>query len=273
MNQLYFEGIGIHTGKRTKLTLFPSSSSKISFALNDGIVIDATIYNAYPRWGANILKSKNYLVFTVEHLLSVIYAKGIGSIIIGLDENEVPIGDGSGSHWVDLIERFELLYNPSKVKKNMIITKQLIFKKGESWLKVEPQETTEINVIVEFDDYPFLNGEFSWDGSWDSFKEDIAPARSFIVIDEIDKLLLTGMGKGGWYVPTLVFDKTGRLLRGEELRSRDEPVRHKLLDLIGDISLLGLKLKGRVTVFKPSHVINIELLKQLIVAKDGYIIE
>ena len=271
--ELCYKGIGIHTGEYVEVFLANNNESDIKFILPNKEEIRADINYAFPRFGATILKKDSISLYTVEHIMAVLFAKGLPSVSIYLSGYELPIGDGSSIQWCKLLEELEKRDNLKKKDKLLIVNRKARFYKDNSWIEVEPFEGVYIKVIVEFDKYPFLNSIVCWDGSWESFCSEIAPARTFSVLKEAKRLIRNGMAKGGNLNNCLLFDTKGNVINKTRLRYFDEPARHKLLDFLGDIGLLGLRLKGKFTVYRPSHKTNIELLKQFLKSKSFIIKE
>ncbi|MCK4944574.1 MAG: UDP-3-O-[3-hydroxymyristoyl] N-acetylglucosamine deacetylase [Candidatus Aminicenantes bacterium] len=256
-----FYGIGLHSGQKTGMSLKPLPEGKgIRFEniTEVGYVparieyIDTTNYATSVR--KDILEAK-----TIEHLMAVLHAFGITNISIKINK-EVPTGDGSASVFCDLIRKSGVVEQGEFIT-DIIIDRPLVIgneKGGGKFIRVDPADIFTVNYTAEF---PEPMGKMSYEfvmHSPEDFEREIAPARTFGFVEEINKMSQMGLAEGGRINNFILIDK-GRVLN-TELRFKDELVRHKILDIIGDFYLLGRSIQGKITAFKTGHSDNIQMV-------------
>ena len=289
-NSATISGVGIHTGVHTNLTLLPAKA-------NTGIRFTRTDLEGKPTIPANVdyvfstnrstnLKVKNAEVHTVEHILAAIVAEGIDNIIIEIDNMEIPILDGSAIQFSELILAAgiqELSYK----RKFFEIKRKISFTDSENGTTFTATPADNYQVEVEIDYTSTVLGvQTATLEDLSAFKENIASSRTFCFLHELEQLLEHNLIKGGDVNNAIViveeeisaeklkalakaFNKTdikvegGGILNNLKLRYKNEPARHKLLDVIGDLSLLGQPIKGKITASKPGHKNNTEFTKYL----------
>ncbi len=264
------EGFGIHTGKLSYLIMHPAINDGGAIIFRKGKeTIKAHIDNVVDVRFATVLGINGQSIRTVEHLLSALYGIGITDAIIEIKGEEVPALDGSAKSFVDAIEEVgtESLDYPAKIIK---VTKyfKVTGEKG-SFIEVFPSETTEIECIISYD-HPYLKKqEKRFTFSEDVYKKEIAPARTYCFYEEIAHLLKSGLGRGGNNRIVVVIGKDGII--NKPPRFEDEPVRHKILDLIGDIALSGYRFIGKIKAYKSGHALHNKFLKEFL-KSDAYTI-
>ena len=286
------EGIGLHTGLKSVITFKPApENSGINFKRTDVKncpLIPANIENVIDIARATVIAKDNNRIHTVEHVLSAVMGLGIDNIIIELTSKEPPIMDGSAEPFVKLLKKVGL--KKQKSFKNEIVIDKVVSYKNEKKgieLHVLPSPSFRITFISDYNVNTIGAQSFTFDFSEDNFIEDIAPARTFCLFSEIMTLKELGLIKGGSTDNALVFidkeiknnelskickifktnsdiaiGKNG-ILNNTKLRFRNEPVRHKILDLIGDLALLGKQVKGHVIATKSGHEANVEFAKKI----------
>jgi len=289
-NSATISGIGIHTGVHTNLTLLPAKE-------NTGIRFIRTDLEGKPTIPANVdyvfstnrstnLRANNAEIHTVEHILASIVAEGIDNIIIEVDNMEIPILDGSSIQFSDLIITAEVQELSAK-RKFFEIKRKISFTEPVSGttFTATPAEDYQVEVEIDYNSKT-LGAQTATLDNLSAFKENIASSRTFCFLHELEQLLEHNLIKGGDVNNAIVvveeeisdeklntlakaFNKTdikveeGGILNNLKLRYKNEPARHKLLDVIGDLSLLGLPIKGKITASKPGHKNNTEFAKYL----------
>ena len=289
-NSATISGVGIHTGVHTNLILNPAKA-------NTGIRFIRTDLEGKPNIPANIdyvfstnrstnLKLKNAEIHTVEHILAAIVAEGIDNIIIEVDNMEIPILDGSSIQFTELLLEVGI-QDLAEKKEFFEIKRKINFTDRESGttFTATPAENYQLEVTIDYDS-KILGIQTAKLDNLSEFRENIASSRTFCFFHELDQLLENDLIKGGDVNNAIVivekeisddklnslakaFNKKdikvdeGGILNNLKLRYKNEPARHKLLDVIGDLSLLGIPIKGRITASKPGHKNNTKFAKYL----------
>ncbi|HUO57656.1 MAG TPA: UDP-3-O-acyl-N-acetylglucosamine deacetylase [bacterium] len=258
-----FEGTGLHTGKKCHVKVSPlPAGSGIRFYRSDmGAEIPLSPHRVTSTTrGTTLTGEKDAKIYTVEHFLATVQGVGMDNLKIEMDSEEMPILDGSSARFCELfqeagVQEQESPVNPLKVTESM----ELAF--GDVHLKVEPAEGLHLDVTTSFP-YPGLeNQRRSFHLADKSFERELAFARTFCFEEEVEQLRKEGLIKGGSLDCALVIGKKG-VLNGP-LRFEDEIVRHKTLDLLGDLMLLNRPLWAKVTVKKAGHRYHVELAKAI----------
>lgn len=259
-------GTGLHSGREVSLTLRPASpDTGIVFIRTDfrqEVWIRAEMKAVFASTFATTLENRGVSITTVEHLLAAISGLGIDNVIVEVDAPEVPIMDGSAAPFVSLI-RDAGVVEQNQPRKYLVIRKTIRINEGERWIEICPSKDLKISYTVDFD-HPMISKQFyqvSFTGR--TFQEEISPARTFGFLRDVAELRSRGYARGGSLENAIVMDKFG-VLNEEGLRFPDEFVRHKILDLIGDFSLLGHPLIGHVTAYKSGHAMNHNLLREVL---------
>ncbi|MFA5143398.1 MAG: UDP-3-O-acyl-N-acetylglucosamine deacetylase [Candidatus Omnitrophota bacterium] len=261
------EGIGLQTGGRVKLTLKSSlPNSGITFIRTDLADRPALnlrsidLNNPGPAERRTTLGFGPIQIQTTEHLLAALSGFSIDNIIIELDNTELPGLDGSAKSFADLIKSAGPR-EQEEPRGHLKIDKVVWCAAGDSLIAVFPDEQFKVSYTLSYNK-PGLGTQFySVAVNEASFEKEIAPARTFCLEEESLELLKKGLGKGANYDNTLVLGNTGPVKTA--LRFADEPVRHKILDLIGDLYILGMPVIGHVVAIKSGHSLNMELVKRL----------
>ncbi|HET6719190.1 MAG TPA: UDP-3-O-acyl-N-acetylglucosamine deacetylase, partial [Rhodocyclaceae bacterium] len=213
-------------------------------------------------------------VGTVEHLMSALAGLGIDNIRVDIDASEVPILDGSASPWVFLIQSAGIEEQP--VAKRFIRVKRLIEVRepdrgGEKWARFEPYDGFRLNFSIVFN-HPAIDGtaqDASFDFATDSYTQEVSRARTFGFMQEVEYLRENGLALGGGLENAVVLDEY-RVLNADGLRYGDEFVKHKMLDAIGDLYLLGHPLLASFTAHKSGHALNNRLARALMEQTDAW---
>lgn len=296
MNQLTLgapftiKGRGLHSGLEITATFTPApDNTGIKFQridLEEKPVIDALAENVVDTTRGTVLGKKDVRISTVEHALAALYASGIDNCIIEVNAPELPILDGSARVYIDEIEKVGV--EEQKADKDFYIIKQKITLKDEetgSTITLYPDDHFSAQVMVEYNS-PIIPNQFAMLDDMADFKNEVASARTFVFVREILPLLKHGLIKGGSLDNAIVIydeeisqeqilkiceltgqserklDKLG-YINETPLKWDNEPARHKLMDLIGDIALVGRPIQGRVVAVRPGHGINNKFTRML----------
>lgn len=263
-----FSGIGLHTGCAVNMRILPSGEDTgIIFVRKDipgSPVIKADASNVVATSYATSLGSKGVTVSTVEHILSAFYGLGVDNAVVELDGPEVPIMDGSASHFIDMIESVGLV-RLSAPKKYIVIKKPIKVAERDKYVLLLPAEEPEFTIDYSIDFlHPFLAKQsFSHLFSAEVFRKEVGNARTFGFLRDVEMLRANGLAKGGSLNNAVVISDTEILNEGG-LRYPDEFVRHKVLDLMGDISLLGAPVIGQLIAHRSGHGLNHRLVQEIL---------
>jgi len=260
-----FSGIGIHTGTKVNMSWKPAPVDHgIKFVrtdLDSKAVIEPHIRNVGDTTRWTTISNNGAVIHTVEHVLATLNAYGIDNILIELDGNEPPVGDGSSAPFVKLVK--EAGIQPQEGKREIFSPKEIIHVEvGDSFAIVLPCDHLRVSCTIHFGK-PGLDAQFlSLAIEPQTFETQISSARTFAFYEEIQYLIDKGLIKGG-SLENAVLIRGDSILSTEPLRYRDEFVRHKILDVIGDITLLGRPLAAHIVVVRPGHGLNAAMTKAL----------
>ncbi len=260
--EAHLSGIGIHSGKQVHLRLMPSSGGQIIFRRTDLKNLELPL--EWKRIEANnhvCLVSEEFRIRTLEHLLAVLFVLGIDSLVVEMDGEEVPILDGSASSLVDFLIQAGVRVLPQK-KETIRIIKPFTVGDAEASVSWYPDTQFNITYGIEFDHPAIQKQELSLEINVNNFKKEIAPARTFGFLKDVEALRKKGLALGGSFENALVLDDQG-VINGP-LRFPDEFVRHKILDLIGDLSLVGHPLIGHFKAYKAGHTLHLQAVRSLL---------
>ena len=265
-------GIGIHSGKKVTLKLHPASANtgicfrridltEAPVLRADAQTVGTTENNTTIGHGANV-------IHTVEHLLAVFYGLGINNIYCEVDGPEIPIMDGSGASFVFLLKETGIV-SLSESKKFMAILAPVKVQVDDKWAMIEPASKLIIDTTIVFAHPRIKTQQKIFEFSCESFIQDISRARTFGLLKDVDSLKRRGLIKGGSLDNAVVLDDYS-VVNGEGLRFVDEFVRHKILDTIGDLSLLGYEIAGKITTYKSGHNLHNLLCRTLLANSAAY---
>lgn len=259
-------GIGLHSGKKVSLTLLPAPvGSGISFVRTDipkSPAIEASLNNVIHTKRATTLGFNGVSVSTVEHLLSALSGLGVDNVRIEIDSAEVPIMDGSSAPFVYLIKTAGLKNQPEAGRTCYVIRKQIEITDGDKYVSISPAAEFSIDYSISFDHPMLKKQEYTFNFSSEIFEREISRARTFGFLHEVEYLKKRGFALGGSLDNAILVDRF-RVLNQGGLRYDNEFVRHKILDLIGDLSLLGAPVIGSFIAYKSGHTLNNALLAKL----------
>lgn len=267
-------GVGLHTGKKVYLTLRPAPvNSGIRFRrvdLDEPVEILACPKNVGDTRLSTTLTKDNVRISTVEHLLSAMAGLGIDNAYIDLSSEEVPIMDGSAGPFVFLIQSAGIVEQPA-AKKFIRIKKMVKVEDKDKWVKFEPFNGFKVSFEIDFD-HPLFTAEKQTceiNFSTTSFVKEVSRARTFGFQKDIEQLRLNNLALGGSQENAIVLDDY-RVLNEDGLRYDNEFVKHKILDSIGDLYLLGHSLIGAFSGYKSGHELNNRLLLALVADREAW---
>ena len=258
-------GIGLHTGVPVNLRLLPAPpDTGYVFRRTDlgGFEIPATVESVAHCSYATTLMRTGVMLSTVEHVLAALRGCGIDNAFVDVDNLEVPIMDGSSEAFAEMIERAGVT-EQSLARRALLVRKTISAASGNRSITIEPSDVYEIDCTIDFP-HPFIglqHRSVTLDNG--SFARDIASARTFGFIEEVEALRRANLIRGGSLDNAIVLTKHG-MLNESGLRFRDEFVRHKILDIIGDLALLGMTLLGRVRAERSGHLLHAALTSSLL---------
>ena len=267
-------GIGLHSGAKVYMTLRPAPpNSGITFRridLDVPVDIPASALKVSQTTLGTTLENQGAKVATVEHLLSALAGLGIDNVFVDLTAPEVPIMDGSAAPFIFLLQSAGI-EEQSSLKRFIRIKKTIEVVDGEKWARLTPHNGFRINLEIDFD-HPVLRKHRQsarLDFSTTSFVKEISRARTFGFLTDIETLRKRDLTLGGSIDNAVVMDEY-RVLNEDGLRFRDEFVRHKILDAVGDLYLLECCLIGEFTGYKSGHYLNNTLLRALLDQEDSF---
>lgn len=281
-------GTGLHTGQFGSITFNPAPENHgIKFRRIDVAgqpVIDAIVDNVISTDRGTTLGVNGTQIFTIEHVLAALTGLGIDNVLIDMDMDEMPIMDGSSRFFIEALEKAGTQVQDAE-KKILVIQEEVTFEIPDKKIKVtiEPAEKLSFSVEIDYET-KVLGKQFATLTDISNFKNEIAPCRTFVFLHELEYLLNNNLVKGGDISNAIVFVnkvieqeeldrlaklfnkpsvevKTKGILNNIDLHFENEPARHKLLDLIGDLTLLGINLRGHVKAQRPGHFTNTQFAK------------
>ena len=271
-------GVGLHSGQRVELTLRPAPpDTGIIFRRVDlpqpvDIVVSAVAVTDTRM--ASTISSGSAKVFTVEHLMSACAGLGIDNLYIDITAEEVPILDGSAASFVFLLQSAGIALQPTP-KKFVRVIQSVEVREGEGastkWARLSPYEGYKLSFEIDFD-HPAVDStgqRVEFDMGADSYIRDIARARTFGFTKDVEMMRANGLAMGGGLDNAIVMDDY-KVLNTEGLRYNDEFVKHKILDAMGDLYLLGKPLLAAYSAFRSGHAMNNKLLRELLAHPEAY---
>ena len=268
--QISCAGIGLHSGNKVTLTLKPAAADTgIRFRRTDvGVEIPATVQHVTSLQYATVLGKDGATVETVEHLLAALVSSGIDNVVVELNQNEVPIMDGSAAPFLYLVQEAGIK-RLSAARKHLKILRPVQITDGDKRIAVYPSDHFKVSYTISFD-HPLLRHQSRTERITEqSFAECIAAARTFGFLKEVEWMRQNGLALGGSLDNAIVIGDTGVL---NALRFEDEFVRHKILDAIGDLALLGYPLIGHVVAHRAGHALHTALAVELLQQRDAWVL-
>lgn len=263
-------GVGLHTGQPVTLTLRPAPpGTGIVFVQHDGhgsVSLSASIQNLVSTELCTALSVGGRCVKTVEHVLAALVGLEIDNVYVDLDGGEVPAMDGSAAPFVRLIKAAGIVQQ-EQPRSFLKILQPVEVTDGDRRVVIEPSSTPRITYAIEYD-HPLIHRQrYGYEWSVTAFEQEIAQARTFGFLREVERLWSRGLGRGGSLDNTIVLSEQG-ILNESGLRFHDEFVRHKILDLIGDLALLGTPFIGHLIADRSGHALHAKLVETILERTD-----
>jgi UDP-3-O-[3-hydroxymyristoyl] N-acetylglucosamine deacetylase len=263
---VYFEGTGVHSGEPSRIDVIPTVDDVPGiFFLNKTKCVRAFFHFVQDTSLCTNLSGFS----TIEHLCAALYGIGITNAIISVSGNEIPILDGSALNFVEAFGRVGLRTSEKKSRKLKIL-KKVEVRNGDRRTSLSPSDSFVINVECDFRAKGLQTEPFHFDFSRDNFVKEIAPARTFGFLADAEFYRKHNLALGASTQNTVIFDEKGTPINEGGLRFPDEPIRHKVLDIIGDLSLAQAEIEGQFDSFCPSHKMNNMILHKLFEEEDNY---
>jgi UDP-3-O-[3-hydroxymyristoyl] N-acetylglucosamine deacetylase len=258
-------GIGLHTGVSVNLKLKPAPENTgyifVRTDLDNFEIPASAEYISHCSYATTLLR-RGVILSTTEHLLAALRGAGVDNCFLEIDNLEVPIMDGSSENFLELIEQAGIV-EQNAPRHFLKIKEKVEFEQGDRKMSVEPCENYEIECLIDFQ-HPFINRQtFNFTLSNGSFGREIASARTFGFTHEIEMLRKANLTLGGSLENAIVLTPDG-MLNENPLRFRDEFVRHKILDIVGDFALLGMPILGKIKAEKSGHSVHASLMSKLL---------
>ena len=263
-------GIGLHKGVPVRLRLEPLEADRgIEFFRSDvNVSIPLKPENVVDTKMATVIGKEGYFISTIEHMLSAVYAYGIDNLKVIVDADEIPVMDGSSASFCMLLDEAGMVELDAP-KKIMRIKKEVIVKEGDKYVKLSPSNDLNYDFTIKFNHPVIEQQSFTLNFTKAEYKDKISKARTFGFLHEVQYLRSKGLALGGSLENAIVLDDK-KVLNTEGLRFADEFVRHKILDAIGDMSLLGVNFIGNYEAFAGSHDLNHKLTLALLKDTANY---
>lgn len=258
-------GIGLHSGKRASITLRPAEENTGYLFINKDYSVPREIIATFDKVVdttlATTIGAEGVKVGTVEHLIAAFRGLDIDNVIIEVEGGEVPIMDGSCAPFVYILKKIGVK-EQKRFKKFIIVKKEIEFRDGDKFIKISPSSSFEIAFTIDFPHPAIGKQSIAFSFSPTQFESEIARARTFGFYKDVQYLKSKGLAMGGSLENAIVLGEDG-IINKEGLRYKDEFVRHKVLDLLGDIALLGYPVLGKIEAYKSGHHLNNMLCKEL----------
>lgn len=273
-NKVSCFGIGLHTGDTVSMSMLPAPEDtgvvfrRVDVAEGSQDVVADYRHVSSTMLGTTISNEHGVKVATVEHLMAALWGCGIDNVIIELDSSEVPIMDGSSEPFVFLIECAGVV-EQHKMRQVIEVLKTVHVEEDGSYVSVNPAEGFSVNLEIDFSSKAIASQQCAFDAQDFSFKADLSRARTFGFSHEVDQLREAGLARGGSLDNAIVVNGD-EVLNPGGLRYKDEFVRHKTLDCIGDFYLAGAYMKGSFNGFRSGHALNNKLLRKFFADKDAW---
>lgn len=268
------QGVGLHSGKLVSLRLLPA-------AANTGIVFVRTDLEnrevpARAEWVAQqelamSLKREGAQVLTVEHLLAALYATGVDNVRVEINGPEIPVFDGSSRMFLHLIDEAGVK-NLAAFQSTLVVRRsvRVASAQGDRFVLIEPSDVFEVDYTIDFNHSLVGRQRLALDVTEESFRNELSTARTFCFLKDVEAMRARGLALGGSLESAVVIGENGFL---SSPRMKDEFVRHKALDVVGDLALLGFRIRGRVVAQCAGHALHAELVRALLRDHAAWTIE
>lgn len=266
------KGMGVHSGREVKLTLNPAPPNfGIRFLRTDlpgTNPISALFHLVVDTSMATVIGSEGVIVSTIEHLMACFAGMGVDNALVELDNYEMPIMDGSAAVFSEMVSNVGLTVQDA-VRQYFVVKKPIEIEADGKFTGIYPADGFKITCMIEFDNPVIGLQDFTVDVSKGEFEEKISRARTFGFLHELEFLKMHGLAKGAT-LETGIAINGNEIMNPEGLRYADEFVRHKILDCIGDFSLIGMPITGHVVTKKSGHMFNNAFIRTFFQNKDAW---
>ncbi len=256
-------GVGLHSGKKVNMCLRPAApDTGVVFKRSDlagAPLIPGDVHHVVDTSMCTTVGVDGVSISTVEHLLSALSGLGVDNVLVEVDAPEVPIMDGSAAPFVFLIKNAGLT-SQAELRQFYLVKREVSVKEGDKFVSVAPAQSLEVNFTIEFDHPLIRRQELGVRFDERTYDQEISRARTFGFLEDLQRLREARRGLGGSLDNAVVVDKY-RVLNDDGLRFPDEFVRHKVLDFIGDLALVGRPILGAFTAHKSGHALNNRLFR------------
>lgn len=271
-SRVQVQGIGLHSGKPCSLNFVPAPANTgvhfVRIDLPNRPSLKVHIQNVSATGYATTLGGPEFSVATVEHCLSALSALRVDNLVIELDGPEIPITDGSAKHFLQAIQSVGLI-EQEQPRKYCYLTEPIYYSEGDKQAYAVPYNGLRLTVTIEFPHPSIGKQKLDLDINEQSFTRDLAAARTFGFLKDVEALKSKGLAQGGSLANAVVLDDRG-ILNPEGLRWPDEFVRHKALDALGDLVTLTMPLMGHVVLYKAGHDMMNKLVKKILESTQSY---
>jgi UDP-3-O-[3-hydroxymyristoyl] N-acetylglucosamine deacetylase len=273
-NAVSCAGVGLHSGQPVTLTLRPAAANTGVVFVNrngkNGASLAASVEHLVPTELCTAISGNGFQVQTIEHILAALAGLDIDNVYVDLTAGEAPVMDGSAAHFVRLIRSAGTILQGRR-QSYLKITRPLEVLDGTRRIRIEPSSTTKITYSIHYD-HPLIQTQtYVYEHSAHAFEREIADARTFGFLQDVEALWARGLGQGGNLENTIVLSQDG-ILNESGLRFSNEFVRHKILDLIGDFSLLGVPFIGHLIAECSGHALHTRLVQQILSHPDSWVL-
>jgi len=271
LREIHREGIALHAGCRAHARLLPAEAGQgVIFQRDDleGKRIPARYDHVTEARLGTVIAAGDASVAVIEHLMAAIFAAGLDDVTVTIDGPELPFLDGDSLSWLEALDAAGVCEQPG-VRASIRILRRVEVSQGNALAALEPSESPQFDFAIAFDTPAIGSQHLAWHYTGDAFRREIAPARTFGYLRELDALRAAGLARGASLENTLAVDED-HLVNPELLRFADEFVRHKILDAVGDLALAGAPIIGRFEGRKSGHTLNNALLRALFADPANY---
>lgn len=271
-NKIWLSGTGLHSGSKVGLEILPASeNSGIKFIradINPDLRIRADYSNILKTDHATTIGIDNCTISTIEHLMAAVYALGIDNILIKVYGPEIPVMDGSSQKFVKALMDAETVYQNSP-SFSLNLKRKISISHDDKFISIEPFNGLYIDCSIDFD-HPLIKKQiFSSKITKRTFIKNICMSRTFGFLKDVEMLKRNGLALGGSLENAIVVDND-TIVNKDGLRSSDEFVKHKVLDIIGDLALTGFRINGRIKAVKTGHKLHAELVNKILTTPSAW---
>lgn len=264
-SRVTLDGTGVHSGTAARIALNPAyADTGVVFQFGSGEEIRAVASEVGATDLSTVLGNRaGRHVATIEHLMAALYGLGIDNVVVEIDGNEVPILDGSSAPFVDAIDAVGI--ETLDVRRRYIrVIRPVRIDNGPAWAEFLPHEGTRFDVEIDFESPTIGRQRFVADMTPETFRADVSRARTFGFLRDVERLWAAGFALGSSLENTVAIGDDGRVINMEGLRFKDEFVRHKMLDAVGDLALAGARFIGQFRSYRGGHKLNALALRKLL---------